>query len=207
MTRMRPKIHDLAVAGVAALAITLAGCVTAPPPIQLMDQAQTAVRGARNAGAATTAPDALAEAERRLAAAQQLSAKGDNDKATASAEEAEAAATTARARAEAAQLDEQIQQQASVNQQLQADLQRRQAAAAAAQQAAMAPPAPATSTAAPATAGSVAPAPSATTPTPAPAQGEGPVTLPAIQLGQPTQGSGTPASPTTSGQPGAGVNP
>src|SRR6185312_7979566 len=138
MTRTRRKIHDLALLGVVGLTAALAGCATAPPPIQMMDRAQSEIRAARSAGAATAAPDALAEAERRLAAAQQLSANDDNDKA---ADKAAEAAATARARAQASQLGQQIQQQASVNASLQADLERRQAAAAAAQQAAIAPPA------------------------------------------------------------------
>lgn len=200
MTRMRRKIHDLALVGLAVLAATLAGCATAPPPIQLMDRAQSEIRAARNAGAATTAPEALAEAERRLAAAQQFSTNGDNDKATDKAQEAEAAAATARARAEVARLDQQIQQQTAVNDSLQADLQRRQAAAAAAQQAATAPPpAPASSSGTPASAGTSPPPPS----------DMGPVTLPSIQLDQPAPGStsGQPAPASTSGQPGSGVRP
>jgi hypothetical protein len=206
MTRTRRKIHDLALLGLVGLAAALAACATVPPPIQMMDRAQSEIRAARSAGAATAAPDALAEAERRLAAAQQLSANDDNGKAADKAAEAEAAAATARARAQAAQLDQQIQQQASVNASLQADLERRQAAAAAAQQAAIAPPAPA-STSAPAPGSSSAP----------PASGLGPVTLPSIQLDQPgvpaSSGSaGAPASAGTSGNPGVyppspGVNP
>lgn len=181
------------------MAAALAGCATVPPPIQMMDRAQSEIRAARGAGAATAAPEALAEAERRLAAAQQFSAKDDNGKAADKAAEAEAAAATARARADASRLGEQIQQQSSVNASLQADLERRQAAAAAAQQAAVAPPAPA-STSAPAPGGSSAPPPS----------GLGPVTLPSIQLDQPgvpaSSGSaGAPASAGTSGNPG--VNP
>jgi hypothetical protein len=206
MTRTRRKIHDLALLGLVGLAAALAACATVPPPIQMMDRAQSEIRAARSAGAATAAPDALAEAERRLAAAHQLSANDDNGKAADKAAEAEAAAATARARAQAAQLDQQIQQQASVNASLQADLERRQAAAAAAQQAAIAPPAPA-STSAPAPGSSSAP----------PASGLGPVTLPSIQLDQPgvpaSSGSaGAPASAGTSGNPGVypqspGVNP
>ncbi|MBU6476907.1 MAG: DUF4398 domain-containing protein [Xanthomonadaceae bacterium] len=206
MTRTRRKIHDLALLGLVGLAAALAGCATVPPPIQMMDRAQSEIRAARSAGAATAAPEALAEAERRLAAAQQFSAKGDNGKATDKATEAEAAAATARARAEVSRLDQQIQQQSSVNASLQADLERRQAAAAAAQQAAVAPPAPA-STSAPAPGSSSAP----------PASGLGPVTLPSIQLDQPgvppSSGStGAPASAGTSGNPGVyprnpGVNP
>lgn len=209
MTRTRRKIHDPRLVGVALLVALLAGCATAPPPIQLMDRAQAEIRSARNAGAATSAPEDLAQAERRLAAAQQFSANNDNDKATDKAAEAEAAAATARARAEAAKLDEQIRQQTALNASLQADLERRQAAAAAAQQAAMAPPpapapasssaAPASSSAAPASAGSSAPPPSSMPP----------VTLPSIQLGQPAAGSTTnqPAPASTSGQPGAGAQP
>lgn len=206
MTRTRRKIHDLALLGLVGLAAALAGCATVPPPIQMMDRAQSEIRAARSAGAATAAPEALAEAERRLAAAQQFSTKDDNGKAADKAAEAEAAAATARARADASQLGEQIQQQSSVNASLQADLERRQAAAAAAQQAAVAPPAPA-STSAPAPGGSSAPPPS----------GLGPVTLPSIQLDQPgvpaSSGSaGAPASAGTSGNPGVyprnpGVNP
>jgi len=207
MTRTRRKIHDLALLGLVGLAAALAGCATVPPPIQMMDRAQSEIRAARSAGAATAAPEALAEAERRLAAAQQFSAKGDNGKAADKAAEAEAAAATARARAQASQLGQQIQQQSSVNASLQADLERRQAAAAAAQQAAVAPPAPA-STSGPEPGGSSAPPASS---------GLGPVTLPSIQLDQPgvpaSSGSaGAPASAGTSGNPGGyprnpGVNP
>lgn len=197
MTRKRRKIHGFApIVSTAALAALLAGCVSAPPPIQLMDRAQSEIRAARSAGAATTAPEVLAEAERRLAAAQQFSANSDNDKATNKAAEAEAAATTARTRADAARLDREIQQQTAVNTGLQADLERRQAAAAAAQQAALAPPAPASSTAPAAASSSAAPASSS----------NAPVTLPSIQLGQPatpTSNDGMPAPASTSG----GQNP
>jgi hypothetical protein len=196
MTRMRAKIHAL---GIAAFAVTLAGCVTAPPPVQLLDRAQSEIRAARASGAATTAPMDLAEAERRLAAAQQFAANKDFGKATASAEEAEAAAATARARARLAQLNQQINEKTTLNQQLQADLERRQAAAAAAQQAALAPlPAPASSTALPA-AGSSAALPAAGSS----AGANAPVMLPSIQLGQPTvpppASAGEPASAGSAG--------
>jgi hypothetical protein len=188
MTRTRPKIHHPGRVGLAAaLGILLGGCATLPPPTQLMDRAQSEIRAARSAGAATTAPEVLGEAERRLAAAQQFTASSDNGKATDKAREAEAAAATARARAEVARLDRQIRQQTAVNANLTADLQRRQAAAAAAQQAVLAPPAAASS-----------------------APGNAPVDLPPIQLGQP----GAPASPasapapaSTAGNPDPGVNP
>lgn len=196
MTRERRKIHGLCRVGLPiVLAATLAGCATAPPPIQLMDRAQSEIRSARNAGAATTAPEVLAAAERRLAAAQQFSADNDNAKATDKAEEAEAAATTARLRAEAARLDQQIAQQTRVNAGLQADLERRQAAAAAAQQAVSALPAPGATAAQPA-AGTSAP-------------GAAPMDLPPIQLGQPASGSsaGAPAPAATSGNQDPGVNP
>lgn len=188
MTRTRRKIHGLAVIGVATLAALLAGCASAPPPIQLMDRAQSEIQAARSAGATTAAPDTLAEAERRLAAAQQFSADNDNGKAADKAQEAEAAAATARARAELARLDREIRQQTRVNANLQADLERRQAEAAAAQQAAIAP-APATSGGAPASAGSAA--------------GNAPVMLPSIELGQPASGSsaGSPAPASTSSDP------
>lgn len=209
MTRMRLKIHDLCIV---ALVATLAGCASAPPPIQLMDRAQAEIRAARDAGATTTAPDVLAEAERRMAAAQQFSVQNDNGKATAKAEEAEAAAETARMRAQVAKLNAKIQQQTQVNAGLQADLERRQAEAAAAQQAAMKPPpppAPATSAGMPASGSSTlgnlnlaAPAPASSSAAPAPAHvNNGPVTLPSIQLGAP-ESSGAPASGSTSG-----VNP
>ena len=192
MTRTRRKIHDPRLIGLAVLTALLAGCATAPPPIQMMDRAQAEIRAARSAGASAAAPDALGEAERRLAAAQQFSANGDNGKAADKAAEAEAAAATARARADAAKLDGEISQQTQVNAGLQADLERRQAAAAAAQQAVSAPPAAASSS------------------------GNGQVDLPAIQLGQPAPGSstGAPAAPASAGEPAPastdgqpGVNP
>lgn len=187
MTRTRPKIHHPGLAAV--LCIVLGGCATLPPPTQLMDRAQSEIRAARSVDAATTAPEVLAEAERRLAAAQQFTASGDNGKATDKAREAEAAAATARARAEVARLDRQIHQQTAVNANLKADLQRRQAAAAAAQQAVIAPPAAASS-----------------------APGNAPIDLPPIQLGQPgapaSPGSaGMPAPAGTAGNPDPGVNP
>lgn len=195
MTRMRPKIHGLALAGAAVMAAALAGCASAPPPVQLVDRAQAEIRAARAVGAAQTAPDTLAEAERRLAAAQQFTQSGDNGKATQSAEEAEAAAATARARATAARLDSQIRQQSDLNEGLAADLARRQAAAAAAQRAVMAPPVPAPGSSA------ALPASGASSGTPAPAASSGsmnaPVTLPSIQLGQPN----VPASAASSAAP------
>lgn len=180
MTRMRQKIHALALTALALAAAVLAGCATVPPPLQMMDRAQAEIRAARSAGADTAAPDTLAEAERRLAAAQQFTANNQNDKAADQAAEAEAAAATARARAQAAKLDREIAQQTRVNRNLQGDLERRQAAAAAAQQAATAPPP------APASASSSGQA--------------GSVTLPSIELGQPA-----PAS--TSGEPNDGGQP
>ncbi len=192
---MRRKIHGFGQTGlVAALATVLAGCATAPPPVQLMDRAQSEIRAARNAGAAITAPEALAEAERRLAAAQQFSADNDNGKATDKAREAEAAAVTARTRAEAVRLDREIRQQTQVNAGLQADLERKQAAAAAAQQAVLAPPAPASSAGGPAASSS----------------GNTQVTLPAIQLGQPatpSSGGSAPAPASTSGASNPGGQP
>lgn len=189
MTRMRPKIHAPGLAVVAVLAALLAGCATAPPPVQLLARAQSEIRAARAAGAASSDPGSLAEAERRLAAAQAFSASQHFDKATAAAEEAEAAAATARARAQLAQLDEQIREKTGLNRELQADLERRQAAAAAAQQAAVAPsPAAAGSAGAPATASS--------------SGASGPVTLPPIQLGQPpvpASSAAVPATPSSSG--------
>ncbi len=195
MTRKRAKIHGLALAGAAALATMLAGCATLPPPVQLIDRAQAEIRAARTAGAAQTAPDTLADAERRLAAAQQFTQAGDNQKATRSAEEAEAAAATARTRATVAQLDTQIRQQTDLNAGLAADLARRQAAAAKAQQAVMAPAllAPGTSAALPASgASSAAPASAASS-----GGLNAPVTLPSIQLGQPD----VPASAASSAAP------
>ena len=189
MTRTRRKIHYLRLGLATAIAVTIAACATLPPPVELMDRAQSEIRAARSAGAATTAPEALADAERRLAAAQQFSADGDNGKATDAAQEAEAAAATARARAEVTRLDAQISQQTSVNAGLQADLESRQAAAAAAQRAATAAPAPASS-----------------------AAGNGTVDLPPIQLDQPgipapAASSSVPAPPGTSGIPASGVHP
>ncbi|MGH6716154.1 MAG: hypothetical protein ACREDC_08215 [Bradyrhizobium sp.] len=182
---MRRKIHDPGLIVLAVLAAALAGCASAPPPIQLMDRAQTEIRAARNAGAATAAPDVLAEAERRLAAAQQFTATHDNNKAADKAAEAEAAAAAAHARAEAVQLDLEISQRTRVNAGLKADLKRRQAAAAAAQQAA------------------VSPVPASASSSPAP------VMLPSIQLGQPASGStaGSPAPASTAGPAASGVNP
>lgn len=179
MTRARRKIHHPGLGLVMALAVLTGACATLPPPVQLMDRAQSEIRSARSAGAATTAPEVLAEAERRLAAAQQFSASGDNGKATDKAQEAEAAAATARARAEVARLDRQIEQQSSVNANLQADLERREAAAAAAQQAVGAPPASGSSA------------------------GSGAVNLPPIQLGQP---SAAPAPGTSAAAPASGAS-
>ena len=203
MTRARRKIHHPGLGLAIAFSMLATACATLPPPIELMDRAQSEIRAARSAGAAVTAPEVLAEAERRLAAAQQFSANGDNDKATDKAEEAEAAAATARARAEAAGLDKQIDQQTSVNASLQADLDRREAAAAAAQQAVSAPP-----------------------PASASSSGSGTVNLPSIQLGQPATpapaasaalptsvvppapaATAAPASATTSGHPDSGSQP
>lgn len=205
MTRMRRKIHALALLGGV---MALAACATVPPPTQLLARAQSELQAARNAGAANAAPDALGEAERRLAAAQQFNTNGQFGKATDSAQEAEAAAETARARAETARLNWEIRNQTTVNASLRGDLARRERAVAAAQQAATTPiPAPASSVVAPASAASAgqplsvatgaasAPAP-ATSAAPTPAA-NGPVTLPSIQLGQPA----TPAEQDTNPAP------
>lgn len=179
MTRARRKIHLPGLGLAIAFAMLVTACATLPPPNELMDRAQSEIRAARSAGAATSAPEVLAEAERRLAAAQQFTASGDNGKATDKAQEAEAAAATARARAEAARLDREIDQQSAVNASLQADLERREAAAAAAQQAVSAPP-----------------------PASASSSGNGSVNLPPIQLGQPA----TPAPAATAAVPASAAS-
>ena len=179
MTRARRKIHHPGLGLGVVLAVLATACATLPPPVELMDRAQSEIRAARSAGAASTAPEVLAEAERRLAAAQQFSADGDTGNATDKAEEAEAAAATARARAEVARLDRQIDQQTSVNANLQADLERREAAAAAAQQAVTAPP-----------------------PASGSSSGSGSVTLPSIQLGQPA----TPAPAASAAPPASAAS-
>ncbi|MGH8189968.1 MAG: DUF4398 domain-containing protein [Rhodanobacteraceae bacterium] len=194
MTRTRRKIHYPRLGLAVGLVATLAACASLPPPIQLMDRAQSEVRAARAAGAVTSAPEAYAEAERRLAAAQQFSTNGDNGNATDKAQEAEAAAATARAQADLAKLDQQIAQQTSVNANLQADLERRQAAAAAAQAAVAAPPASASSASA------------------SSASGNAPVNLPSIELGQPATpasaaSAAMPPPASTSGNPDSGVQP
>lgn len=136
MARTRAKIHRL----VPILAIALAGCATTPPPTGLLDRADAQIRAARDAGATTRAPDDFAEAQRRMALAQDAASRGDNDTAAASAEEAQAAAETARARARAADLQAQLLAKTDENARLQSDLEQRQAEAAAAQSAPTAPP-------------------------------------------------------------------
>ncbi|MEO7148509.1 MAG: DUF4398 domain-containing protein, partial [Rhodanobacteraceae bacterium] len=180
MARMRAKIHQL----VPLFALALAGCASAPPPTGLLDRADAQIRAAQDAGAATHAPDDFAEAQRRMALAQDAASRGDNDTAAAGAQEAQAAAETARARARAADLQAQIQAKADENARLQADLEQRQATAAAAQAAGTVPPAGGSTTELPPI-DLGAPGSPVDQPVPSPPASSSTTELPPIELGAP----------------------
>ena len=97
MTRTLREIHALG----PVLALVLAGCASAPPPVGLLDDAGQAVAAARAAQADEFAAVELGQAEEQLAAARLAMDERDYAQARDFAEQAELNADLARARSRA----------------------------------------------------------------------------------------------------------
>ena len=102
----------------AALALTLAGCASTPPPDGSMNQAQSLLQAARDAGARDYAPVDLGYAQNRFQQAQAAFADRKYDVAASLADEASADAELARAKARRGAARAQIQDKTDANNQL-----------------------------------------------------------------------------------------
>ncbi|HEY0198098.1 MAG TPA: DUF4398 domain-containing protein [Rhodanobacter sp.] len=124
-----------------ALTLVLGGCATVPPPDDSMNQAQTLLQEARDAGAADYAPVDLGFAQDKFQQAQMAMANRKYEDAANLAEESRADSELARAKARLGASRAQIQSRIQDNSRLRE--QGEQAAAEAAQQEQQAAPAPA----------------------------------------------------------------
>ncbi|TBR40377.1 MULTISPECIES: DUF4398 domain-containing protein [Dyella] len=97
---------------------SLGGCASVPPPDTAMNQAQTQLQAARDAGAADYAPVDLGFAQNKFQQAQSAMASRDYDVAASLAEEAQADAELARAKARLGAARAQIQAKTDANNQL-----------------------------------------------------------------------------------------
>lgn len=97
---------------------SLAGCASVPPPDNAMNQAQSQLQAARDAGAADYAPVDLGFAQNKFQQAQAAMASRDYDVAAVLAEEAQADAELARAKARLGAARAQIQSKTEANNQL-----------------------------------------------------------------------------------------
>jgi hypothetical protein len=123
-----------------ALALTLGGCASVPPPNDSMNMAQTQLQDARDAGAADYAPVDLGFAQDKFQQAQAAMSNRKYADAANFAEESRADAELARAKARLGASRAQIQGKVQENSRLRA--QGEQAAAAAVQQEQQQPAAP-----------------------------------------------------------------
>lgn len=98
MTRTRGEIHALGL----VLGLLLGGCASAPPPVDLLDDAGQAVASARAVQADEYAAVELGQAEERLADARLAMDERDYAQARDLAEQAELHAELAAARSRAA---------------------------------------------------------------------------------------------------------
>jgi hypothetical protein len=172
-----------------ALTLALGGCASVPPPDDSMNQAQSMLQQARDAGAADYAPVDLGFAQDKFQQAQSAMSERKYEDAANLAEESRADSELARAKARLGASRAQIQHRIQENSQLraqgeqaEADAERQEQQAQQAQQAAQ--------SATPAQAASVPtedmPAPSSSTLS-APPSGQGFQTLPDTNLQQPSQ--------------------
>lgn len=118
MTRTRQKIHAFG----CGVLFTLAGCASTPPPIGLLDEAQNAIREAREARADDFSPVELGFAEEALAAAKLGMEQRDYDVARRNAMRAELNATLAAARSRAAAGREAVRRHTAENARLRREL-------------------------------------------------------------------------------------
>jgi len=102
----------------ALFALTLAGCASTPPPDGSMNQAQSLLQAARDAGASDYAPVDLGYAQNRFQQAQAAFADRKYDVAASLADEASADAELARAKARLGAARAQIQDKTDANNQL-----------------------------------------------------------------------------------------
>ncbi|MFC4764041.1 DUF4398 domain-containing protein [Dyella koreensis] len=102
----------------AVVLATLGGCASVPPPDGAMNQAQTQLRAARDAGAADYAPVDLDFAQNKFQQAQAAMASRKYEDAAALAEEAQADAELARAKARLGAARAQIQNKSQANRDL-----------------------------------------------------------------------------------------
>ncbi len=179
------------------LTLALGGCASIPPPDDSMNQAQSSLQQARDAGAADYAPVDLGFAQDKFQQAQSAMSERKYEDAANLAEESRADSELARAKARLGASRAQIQHRVEENSQLRA--QGEQAAAEATQQEQQAPPGSAAS-AAPADAAPTQdmPAPSSSVLS-SPPSGDGFQTLPAGS--QPPDSSAQPDSDTQGAQP------
>ncbi|WP_254063353.1 DUF4398 domain-containing protein [Rhodanobacter sp. L36] len=125
------------------LSLVLAGCATVPPPDDSMNQAQTQLQEARDAGAADYAPVDLGFAQDKFQQAQSAMADRKYEIAANLAEESRADSELARAKARLGASRAQIQNRVQENSHLREEGE--QAAAEAARQEQQAPPMPSSS--------------------------------------------------------------
>ncbi|SFS08005.1 protein of unknown function [Dyella sp. OK004] len=97
---------------------SLGGCASVPPPDGAMNQAQTQLRAARDAGAADYAPVDLDFAQNKFQQAQSAMASRKYEDAAVLAEEAQADAELARAKARLGAARAQIQNKSQANRDL-----------------------------------------------------------------------------------------
>lgn len=177
------RSHKLArqpvLAGMLAGLLVLAGCASVPPPNEAMNQAQTQLQAARDAGAADYDPVDLGFAQDKFQQAQTAMAERKYVDAAALAEESRADAELARAKARLSAARAQIQSKVQENARLRAQGEQIEAEARQQEQ-----------NAAPAATGSSSPAPTEDMPAPA-----------SSVLSAPPPGSGFQTVPTNSQPP------
>ena len=116
MTATRRKIHRGTV--LAGLALALAACASAPPPLADLDDAESALDRARAAGAAASAPVELRFAQDKLAGAREANDGRDYRTAGILARQATVDAELAAAKSRAARAREAARAKAEDNEQL-----------------------------------------------------------------------------------------
>ena len=126
MTPTRPKIHRTSwrfVRVVApGLALALAGCASAPPPLSELDDAAALIERAQSADAARHAPADLRFAEDKLARARAAVDDKDYDAAALLADQAEVDAEFALAKARLASARTAVEAKAAANERLRRDV-------------------------------------------------------------------------------------
>ena len=122
MTPTRPKIHRTTWRFAPVLALALAGCATAPPPLSELDDAAALIERARDGDAARHAPVELRFAEEKLARARAAVDDKDYAQAMRWTDQAEVDAEFAIARSRQARARLAVEAKAAENDQLRRDL-------------------------------------------------------------------------------------